>query len=73
MLTLCRFRYRMFPGWVKLILIRKATDVSMFGLGEKNEPERFDKAFKGVPKEAWHVFEDPNECVSLIEQTIKNN
>lgn len=44
----------------------------MFGLGEKNEPERFEKAFKDVPREAWHVFEDPNECVSIIERTIKN-
>ncbi|PFH63344.1 hypothetical protein XA68_13801 [Ophiocordyceps unilateralis] len=32
--------YRTFPGWIKLILIRKATDVAAVGIAEKNEPER---------------------------------
>ncbi|EJT76641.1 hypothetical protein GGTG_06558 [Gaeumannomyces tritici R3-111a-1] len=62
--------YRDFPGWVRLILIRKVTDIASIGIESKNEPERFDKAFQGVPKEAWHVFEDPAECQKLIEQVV---
>lgn len=63
--------YRTFPGWIRLILIRKATDTAMFGLREKNEPARFEKAFKDIPKEAWHVFEDPNECVEIVQAKVK--
>ncbi|OAQ97237.1 hypothetical protein LLEC1_04244 [Akanthomyces lecanii] len=63
--------YRTFPGWIRLILIRKPTDTATFGLEEKNEPARFEKAFKDIPKEAWHVFEDPNECVEIVRATVK--
>jgi phosphatidate phosphatase APP1 len=41
---------RAFPGWMKLILIRKVTDIAAVGIQEKNEPERFEKAFEGVPR-----------------------
>ncbi|GJN75134.1 actin filament organization protein app1 [Purpureocillium lilacinum] len=64
--------YRTKPGWIKLILIRKATDVASFGIDEKNEPERFEKAFKDIPREAWHVFEDPSECLQIIKDTLKH-
>ncbi|XWW94912.1 hypothetical protein V2A60_002862 [Cordyceps javanica] len=63
--------YRTFPGWIRLILIRKATDTAMFGLGEKNEASRFEKAFKDIPLEAWHVFEDANECVEIVQAAVK--
>ncbi|KAJ2976643.1 hypothetical protein NQ176_g4827 [Zarea fungicola] len=63
--------YRTFPGWIHLILIRKPTDTAAFGLSEKNEPARFEKAFKDIPKDAWHVFEDPNECVEIVRATVK--
>jgi hypothetical protein len=33
-----------------LVLIRKVTDISAVGIKEKNEPERFEKAFEGVPR-----------------------
>ncbi|KAF7554189.1 hypothetical protein G7046_g6887 [Stylonectria norvegica] len=59
--------YRTLPGWVGIILIRKATDVAAFGIDEKNQPERFEKAFKGVPRDVWHVFEDPNECRQIVK------
>lgn len=62
--------YRTFPGWIRLILIRKAQDTAMFGLSEKNEPERFERAFKGIPKEAWHVFEEPTECMPIIKAVM---
>jgi len=56
---------------VKLILIRKVDDIAAIGIGEKNEPERFEKAFKGIPKEAWHIFDTPEECYPIISEAIK--
>ena len=60
-------RYNKYPGFVKLILIRKVTDIAALGIAEKNEPKRFEKAFSGVPKNVWHVFEKPEECYKLIQ------
>ncbi|CAK7205237.1 hypothetical protein SEUCBS139899_008004 [Sporothrix eucalyptigena] len=62
--------YRTFPGWVGLIMIRKVTDIAALGIEEKNEPERFEKAFEGVPTSVWHVFEDPKECYDLVRQAL---
>ncbi|ORY58388.1 uncharacterized protein BCR38DRAFT_353195 [Pseudomassariella vexata] len=62
--------YRAFPGWVKLILIRKVTDIAAIGIESKNEPERFEKAFKDVPRGSWHVFEDPAECRNILAETV---
>lgn len=56
-----------------MILIRKATDVAQFGIDEKNEPERFEKAFKDIPRDAWHVFEDPSECAQIIKDAMKRS
>jgi len=55
---------------VRIILIRKVTDIAAIGISEKNEPERFEKAFKGVPKGVWHVFERPDECFDIIKLAI---
>lgn len=63
--------YRTSPGWIRLILIRKATNVAEVGIDEKNEPERFEKAFEDVPRHAWHVFEDPAECLDIVKKTIR--
>ena len=67
-LTLCLtwIRFRNFPGWIHLILIRKVTDIAAIGIKEKNEPERFEKAFQGVPNGVWHVFESPDECYKIV-------
>ncbi|KAF7523502.1 hypothetical protein G7054_g11734 [Neopestalotiopsis clavispora] len=64
--------YRAFPGWVKLILIRKVTDIAAIGIEAKNEPERFEEAFKDVPRDRWHVFEDPAECKSIIQRVLES-
>lgn len=34
---------------------------------EKNSPERFEKAFKDVPKDVWQVFEGPNELSAAVD------
>ncbi|KAK2629772.1 hypothetical protein QTJ16_000592 [Diplocarpon rosae] len=62
--------YRKHKGWVKLILIRKVADIAALGIKEKNEPKRFEKAFREVPKDIWHVFETPEECYQLVKDTV---
>lgn len=59
---------RRFPGWVKGVFIRKVTDVAEMDGGEKNKSERFEKAFKGVPRDVWRVFEDPGELFEAVEK-----
>ncbi|KAF7503060.1 hypothetical protein GJ744_004698 [Endocarpon pusillum] len=52
--------YRKYPkGWIRAIYIRKVTDVSH--MEKKNEQARFDKAFEGVPRQVWKIFERPQE------------
>jgi len=63
--------YRNNKHWVRLILIRKVTDIAAIGIAEKNEPSRFKKAFKGVPESSWFVFENPEECCSIISEVVK--
>ncbi|KAG6042139.1 hypothetical protein E4U41_004943 [Claviceps citrina] len=65
--------YRTWPNWIHLILIRKATEIAEIGIKEKNEPERFEKAFKDVPRGAWHVFEDPAECLDIVKRAVKED
>jgi hypothetical protein len=62
--------YRKFPGWVHLILIRKVTEIAEVGLQEKNEPQRFETAFEGVPASVWYVFENPEECYQIIKEIV---
>lgn len=67
------YSYRAFPGWIEMILIRKATDIAAIGIDDKNKLERFEKAFKGVPVEAWHVFEDPSECRGIVRELVRRS
>lgn len=61
--------YRKFGGnWMKRIFIRKVVGVEGMNVKEKNAPERFEKAFKDVPKDVWTVFEDPNELYEEIDK-----
>ncbi|KAI1770549.1 hypothetical protein F4818DRAFT_259461 [Hypoxylon cercidicola] len=65
--------YRAYPGWVKVILIRKVEDIAAIGIEAKNEPERFEKAFKDVPRDVWHVFSDPAECNKLVQEAVSKS
>ncbi|KAI4125939.1 MAG: hypothetical protein LQ341_006927 [Variospora aurantia] len=64
--------YRLFGGgWVRRIFIRKVTGIA--GMDEsKNEPERFEKAFEGVPRGVWTVFEDPAELYEAVDGLVKD-
>lgn len=66
-----RNRYRKYPGWVHLILIRKVTDIAAVGIQDKNLPKRFETAFKDIPTNVWHVFEDPKVCYDLVKQVVE--
>ncbi|KAI0966097.1 hypothetical protein F4678DRAFT_476213 [Xylaria arbuscula] len=61
--------YRRHPEWVKAIFIRKVEDIAAIGIESKNEPERFEKAFEGVPRDVWHVFSEsePETCKKIVE------
>ncbi|ORY16473.1 hypothetical protein BCR34DRAFT_107300 [Clohesyomyces aquaticus] len=59
--------YRKHPKWIGAIFIRKVTGVSEMDEGKKNDPERFEKAFKHVPKDIWHVFTDPSELYAKVD------
>ncbi|EGO61479.1 hypothetical protein NEUTE1DRAFT_144655 [Neurospora tetrasperma FGSC 2508] len=62
--------YRKHPEWIKLILIRKVADIAAIGTEAKNAAKRFEDAFKGVPREVWHVFEDPAECREQVQRVV---
>ena len=66
--TVCR--YRKDPKWVRLILIRRVENIAEVGLEEKNDASRFEKAFKDVPDNVWHVFRDAEECYKLIDEAF---
>ncbi|KAI0444002.1 hypothetical protein F4803DRAFT_561208 [Xylaria telfairii] len=59
--------YRRYPHWIKAILIRKVEDIAAIGIEAKNEPERFEKAFKDVPRDVWHVFSNAESCKKVVE------
>ncbi|KAJ5294773.1 hypothetical protein PENANT_c014G11308 [Penicillium antarcticum] len=57
--------YERHPRWIQAIAIRKVTDVAH--MGEKNDRERFEKAFENVPDHVWTVFEDPRELYEFVD------
>ena len=58
-------------AWIRKIFIRKVVGVAgMEEGGEKNGEGRFEKAFRGVPREVWRVFEDPAELEGEVEALV---
>ena len=56
-------------GWIQKIFIRKVTDVEgLDSTSEKNQPARFEKAFRHVPADVWTVFEDPATLYAEVEK-----
>jgi hypothetical protein len=41
------------------------------GLQSKNAEERFERAFAGIPRDVWHVFEDPTECEGVVGRMLE--
>ncbi|KAH7080960.1 actin filament organization protein-like protein App1-like protein [Paraphoma chrysanthemicola] len=63
--------YRKHGKWVGAIYIRKVMGVEGMDEEKKNAPERFEKAFKGVPKDVWYVFEDPRELYAKVDALVQ--
>jgi len=59
--------FRRQKKWIGAIFIRKVTGVAEMDDGTKNKPERFEKAFKDVPKSIWYVFDDPSELYAKVD------
>ena len=59
--------YRRYEGWIRAIFIRKVVDVAEMDGTRKNEPGRFEKAFRGVPRGVWRVFTDPGELYEAVD------
>ena len=59
---------RKYPKWVKKVFIRKVLDVAEMKDTDKNADVRFEKAFKGVNKEVWQTFADPQELVDAVSR-----
>lgn len=53
-----------------MILIRKVTDTSAVGIEAKNDPDRFEEAFKDIPRHKWYVFESPEEAKQVISRAV---
>ena len=57
--------YKEFPGWIHAIYIRKVVDAPF--MDQKNQDERFQKAFKDVPEHVWRVFVTPDELANHVK------
>ena len=58
---------RKFPGWIRVIYIRKVTGIAEMNEREKNAPGRFEKAFEGLDRNLWHVFTEPGELAERVD------
>lgn len=65
--------YRTDKNWIGAIFIRKVTGVAEVGTAKKNDPERFEEAFKDVPRSVWYVFEDPKEVYEKLEMILSDD
>ncbi|OAL04807.1 actin filament organization protein-like protein App1-like protein [Phaeosphaeriaceae sp. SRC1lsM3a] len=63
--------YRNHKKWIGAIFIRKVMGVEGMDEEKKNAPERFEKAFKDVPKDVWYVFEDPQELYAKVDALVQ--
>lgn len=61
---------RKFPGWVGAIFVRKVTGIAGMDEEAKNGDARFEKAFEGVERGVWCVFEDPREVAERVAALV---
>lgn len=59
-------------SWIRAIFIRKVFDIAQLDRTDKNSDERFEKAFRDVPKDVWRTFADPNELYEAIDALDRN-
>ena len=66
--------YRKHPNWVRAIYVRRVpAEGDSDAMDDKNSDKRFEKAFKGVPKEVWRTFDDPSELYGAVDTLLAMN
>lgn len=63
-------RYKSHPAKVKAIFIRRVQGVNLSVEKGLNSTERFEKAFAGIPRGVWKVFDEPAELNASIEALV---
>src|SRR5690606_676179 len=61
---------RKYPGWIKGIYIRVVEGVDVVAEKDLNSDERFEKAFKGLPKGFWRTFRDPKDVEQWVNELV---
>ncbi|KAL1583272.1 hypothetical protein WHR41_07847 [Cladosporium halotolerans] len=61
---------RKFPGWVGAIFVRKVKGIAGMDEEKKNGEARFERAFEGLERGLWHVFEDPREVGEAVGRLV---
>lgn len=59
--------YKTHPTKVKAIFIRRVQGVNVGAEKSLNSTERFEKAFAGIPRGIWKVFDEPAELNANID------
>ncbi|KAK5173106.1 uncharacterized protein LTR77_003228 [Saxophila tyrrhenica] len=62
---------RKHPGWIGAIFVRRVEGIAEMSVEDKNSDERFEKAFKGLDRSLWHVFTDPDEIRTRVEELVR--
>lgn len=62
--------YRRHPTNVRRIWVRLVKGVDVQKEKELNSKERLEKAFKGVPREIWSTFEDPEVLTNEVKVMV---
>lgn len=60
------YSFRAHPTKVKAIFIRRVQGVNEAKEKDLNKPSRFEKAFEGISKDVWKVFDNPKEVDESI-------
>ena len=62
--------YRKYPHAVKMIWIRIVEGVNPMEEKKLNSEERFEKAFKGVPREVWRTYKHARELQGSVGEIV---
>lgn len=63
---------REFPGWIAAIFIRRVAGIAEIDATHRNRPERFEKAFEGVDRAVWSVFDSPEEIYQKVDALVRS-
>lgn len=62
---------RRYPGWIRAIFVRRVPPIT--GMSEdKNKMERFEKAFEGLERRLWYVYDEARELAERVEELSRD-